>query len=156
MVELEKVDNKAHLVGFDAIKKFIFAGNARFTLRSTKTYKHFTYRVKKSKHPNVNAHYFVYADRGDYIGDVFADTMVFKPKYGVSGTNESILPFNWFMHHVGNTQLEIWHEGICGKCGRLLTDPVSIARGLGPECAGVKKPSGVKLQQWTLEDFREW
>ena len=25
----------------------------------------------------------------------------------------------------------------CSKCGRLLTNPESIARGMGPECAGV-------------------
>lgn len=29
---------------------------------------------------------------------------------------------------------EVWHEGRCGRCGRALTDPESIARGLGPEC----------------------
>jgi hypothetical protein len=30
--------------------------------------------------------------------------------------------------------IEIWHEGRCGKCGRTLTVPDSIANGLGPEC----------------------
>jgi hypothetical protein len=33
-------------------------------------------------------------------------------------------------------QLEIWHEGRCGRCGRKLTVPESIAAGIGPECAG--------------------
>jgi Family of unknown function (DUF6011) len=32
--------------------------------------------------------------------------------------------------------LEVWHEGRCGRCGRKLTVPESIARGIGPECAG--------------------
>lgn len=31
---------------------------------------------------------------------------------------------------------EVWHEGRCGRCGRKLTVPESIAHGLGPECAG--------------------
>lgn len=31
---------------------------------------------------------------------------------------------------------EVWHEGRCGRCGRKLTVPESIAQGLGPECAG--------------------
>jgi hypothetical protein len=35
------------------------------------------------------------------------------------------------------TQIEVWHEGRCGRCGRKLTVPDSIARGLGPECAGL-------------------
>ena len=30
----------------------------------------------------------------------------------------------------------VWmHENICGHCGRKLTDPHSIASGIGPECA---------------------
>jgi hypothetical protein len=30
----------------------------------------------------------------------------------------------------------IAHAGRCGKCGRLLTNPESLVRGIGPECAG--------------------
>jgi len=29
---------------------------------------------------------------------------------------------------------EFWHEGACGRCGRALTDPESIAAGQGPVC----------------------
>lgn len=32
-------------------------------------------------------------------------------------------------------KVEVWHEGSCGRCGRKLTVPESIANGLGPECA---------------------
>ena len=32
--------------------------------------------------------------------------------------------------------LEVWHEGRCGKCGRKLIVPESIARGIGPEKGG--------------------
>jgi hypothetical protein len=34
-------------------------------------------------------------------------------------------------------------ESACGMCGHRLTDPVSIARGIGPECAS--KPTGTKI-----------
>ena len=30
---------------------------------------------------------------------------------------------------------EVWHDGRCCRCGRLLTVPESIKRGVGPECA---------------------
>jgi hypothetical protein len=33
-------------------------------------------------------------------------------------------------------QCEVWHDGRCGKCGRKLTVPQSVASGLGPVCAG--------------------
>lgn len=32
-------------------------------------------------------------------------------------------------------QAEVWHEGRCGRCGRSLTVPESLRRGLGPVCA---------------------
>ena len=34
------------------------------------------------------------------------------------------------------SSLDIWHEGRCGRCARLLTVPESIASGFGPECIG--------------------
>ena len=33
--------------------------------------------------------------------------------------------------------LEIRHEGSCGRCGRPLTVPSSIDRGIGPDCAAL-------------------
>ena len=30
--------------------------------------------------------------------------------------------------------IELWHEGRCGKCGRVLTVPTSISTGFGPDC----------------------
>jgi hypothetical protein len=33
------------------------------------------------------------------------------------------------------SSLEVWHAGKCGRCGRKLTVPESIAAGLGPECS---------------------
>lgn len=32
------------------------------------------------------------------------------------------------------SQVEVWHDGTCGRCGRDLTDPVSVSRGIGPDC----------------------
>jgi len=30
--------------------------------------------------------------------------------------------------------VEVWHDGSCARCGRDLTDPLSVRRGIGPEC----------------------
>ena len=30
--------------------------------------------------------------------------------------------------------IEVWHEGRCGRCGRLLTDPIYIDLGFGRDC----------------------
>jgi Family of unknown function (DUF6011) len=37
-------------------------------------------------------------------------------------------------------QLEVWHEGRCGRCGRKLTVPSSILRGLGDRCNETGQP----------------
>jgi len=45
---------------------------------------------------------------------------------------------DWYKGNVESiANHEIWHEGICGKCGRPLTVPESIERGLGPVCANI-------------------
>jgi len=45
------------------------------------------------------------------------------------GTEQKILDAGFDVHH----------EGRCGRCGRKLTTPESIKRGLGPECAGISE-----------------
>jgi hypothetical protein len=45
----------------------------------------------------------------------------------------------WLFNQLANNNLpdtcQLWHEGRCGRCGRRLTVPESIASGIGPECA---------------------
>ena len=59
--------------------------------------------------------------------DVAEDSLSFTAfdwgfKHIVAGLSVGELPDN----------LEIWHEGHCGKCGRLLHDPISVSVGFGP------------------------
>lgn len=44
----------------------------------------------------------------------------------------------------------------CSKCGRVLTDPYSIAVGMGPECRGGAARSGAKLPKpkWRVQGGR--
>jgi hypothetical protein len=50
----------------------------------------------------------------------------------------SVVALTWFMSKVNANVLpddvEVWHAGKCGMCGRKLTVPSSIAIGIGPEC----------------------
>lgn len=49
--------------------------------------------------------------------------------------------FYWlWVKHLGPSvelpeQVQFWHEGRCGHCGRRLTVPASINTGFGPDCA---------------------
>lgn len=47
----------------------------------------------------------------------------------------------------GNGKVEVLESVVCGMCGAPLTDPVSIERGIGPDCIG--KPTCSKtLKAW--------
>lgn len=61
------------------------------------------------------------------------------------------------MSHLGCCIL-IWRitmEGQprCKKCGRILKSPVSIARGMGPKCAGVSATSGKTMHARVKRSF---
>ena len=127
-----------------AARGFMFGGSARFTLVSKKTGDRKTYRMKKSK--GVEPVYFAQLLTGP---DNTADyTYLGFAKYGQSGlipgrkgnpAHPAYLALNWTMNRLAQGEmpemLEFWHEGRCSACGRVLTDPVSIERGFGPECA---------------------
>ena len=46
-------------------------------------------------------------------------------------------------------QAEYAEADNCGRCGRQLTDPESIARGIGPECFGMMTGSSHERRIWT-------
>ena len=144
---------KAQLQSTDAIREFIFGGNARFTLKSKKTGNHISFRIKKAKDGDA---YFIsaakQADEGaggfNYAGWMKAgETKVrtsAKSNVNLSGARAAL---DWTLRNVNKAempaQLEVWHEGKCCRCGRKLTDPVSVARGIGPECFGKMTKSKV-------------
>ncbi len=123
--------------------KFLLAGKATFTVRSEKTGDHLTYQVrawKKAKHGTM--HFVSVRTGNDY-----AKIGVVRDGHDLSlGGNKSDLVyddprvrgFRYVFEHLRSGHVppkaEIWHEGVCGRCSRALTDPESIARGIGPEC----------------------
>lgn len=130
----------------EAIKAFLLAGNATVTFQNPTTGNRFTYKITKGKEPT--APHFVKVLTGQdnesdytYLGCIF-DGLSFRvtAKSRIAADAPSARVFAWVWVRVLNSMdlgpIEIWHEGRCGKCGRKLTVPESVARGLGPECAG--------------------
>jgi len=132
------------------IRQFVLAGNAYFTLLNTDTGNRLTFRVRQ---PNEDAPHFVSVLTGpenssDYtfLGTIFdAGTENARYFHGrrsrISRDAQSARVFNWFFTRLlsGNLpeSVEIWHEGRCGRCGRRLTVPESIATGFGPVCVNI-------------------
>ena len=124
---------------------FIFAGNAVFTLTSTKTDKHFTYKMRQGNDDTAPHFLSVLSGPDNWANYQYIGFVPFKaPATLVAGRNGkpdalSYKVFRWALSHLqaGNmpSDLTIQHEGKCARCARRLTHPDSIARGIGPECA---------------------
>lgn len=137
--------------------EFITAGKALFTIRSIKTGKRFTYKVRVPKDqskedPNIMFVSVLTGCNNDsdytYIGFIRKDNqgkwMYYYGKASrISIEAESVIAINWIINelltkNLTTKNLELWHEGRCCRCGRTLTDPESIESGIGPECSSIK------------------
>lgn len=138
-----------------AFRRFALAGNATFTMVSKKTGDRFTFRIRKPRaEAGEKKPFFVQLMNGPdntsnyaYFGLIFGkgtDTDWQSYRHGahkakVGKTAPSVQGFEWLVRNVMNDkvleQVELWHQGKCGKCRKPLTVPESIASGLGPICA---------------------
>lgn len=121
---------------------FMLAGNATITVRSEKTSTRYTFKIKKS---DDGAVHFVSLMNGPDNEKSFQYMGIIKNGVYSHGRKSRITPdatcakaFAWTFNNLTRDilpeVLKVWHEGSCGRCGRKLTVPQSIERGLGPEC----------------------
>lgn len=129
------------------IQEFIFAGNAYFTIRSKATGTRYTYRVSKAKNDNslYGEMFFVSLLAGpentsdyEYMGVVDNKGFRLTRASKLNTTSNPVVAFSFLFKNISkgclHDQLEFWHAGRCGRCGRMLTVPESVASGFGPEC----------------------
>ena len=128
-------------------KQYVLAGNARVTLQSQKTGVRYTYRVRKAEDNGRGDMWFVSLLTGadnesDYtymgiIGQQGGFRTTAKSRYKSDST--PVLAFDYSLRALTAGRMppgvEVSHEGRCGRCGRALTVPSSVAAGIGPECA---------------------
>ena len=144
--------NKNQMTISADIEYFITGGNATFTLVSVASENRITFKMSRTKfeRPSFYVSHLTGADNENdytYLGMVFDNTglkgeqslQFALTKASPQGTVQA-KAFNWFLKQLqaNNTlteALEFWHEGKCGVCGRKLTNPESIASGIGPVCA---------------------
>jgi hypothetical protein len=131
--------------------KFIFAGKSLFTLKNNVTGNRHTFKIKAAKdkatnEPNPNFHFVSLRTKGDGQGDYLYTGCISNrnhffqtSKSKIAPDHNSVAVIKYVIAHLTtgnlNSCVEIWHEGKCGRCGRVLTVPESIESGIGPECA---------------------
>lgn len=144
-----------------SIRKYIEAGNAIVTIRSKVTTDRFTFKfVRPEEQPNRERPIWARLMMGSDNETNYSMMGTFWPNQDTGGAwhvryahytkflkvkedANSVKAAKWLFYRVYVCesvpaplfdQAEIWHEGCCGRCGRRLTVPESIASGFGPEC----------------------
>lgn len=119
--------------------RYMFAGNATLTVVSKKTNARYTYRVRKAESGDV---FFASLLAGPdnesdyiYLGLATEDGLRLTAKSRMTKDSLPVKALDWVIRHPNHQDLEVHHEGRCGRCNRKLTVPESIKTGLGPECA---------------------
>ena len=148
LADAPKHDHKAKFTDSVTARQYITGGKATVTIVSLKTQTRFTYRVSVSKDGNCHfVNVLIGPDNGadyKYLGRISRDMFWHGRKVprdgdiGMDAPSAKAFAWTWARLARGDMpdQLEVWHEGSCGRCGRRLTVPTSIESGFGPECIG--------------------
>lgn len=140
------------------IINYLLAGRGVLTLKNLTTGTHLTFKIaqpklKEDEKDRLKMPFFVKVLTGSdnetsytFLGTFWFDenTDMFTWRHGKRSSISKLAPsartFPWFLKHISESTLpdkvEVYHEGVCGMCGRKLTVPASIERGIGPTCAG--------------------
>lgn len=142
-------------------KSFVVAGKATFTLEVPEAYamqhhlkQHYTFKTRfkqgGDKFPDA---YFVSLMTGMDNESSYSYLGMLNPETGIVRTTAKsclgsgdlvVRLLNRAMaviwagdaNPLTNAGFNVCHAGKCGRCGRKLTNPESLATGIGPECAG--------------------
>lgn len=115
---------------------YIFGGKSLFTIKSLKTGAHYTFKVTRSLDGKVSFVSLFSDHRYKYLG-IIVDGQIKKSAKSYRAPT-AFTALTWTLSHLMYSKipdlLEIYHHNTCGACGRKLTTPDSIKRGIGPEC----------------------
>lgn len=121
--------------------KFIFAGKAIFTLVSGVTGARYTYKITKAKDCQDLFFASLLTGRDNennytYLGIVNQNGVRVTKASKYTANSVPVRALDFFIKHLSSVpeNLGVYHENKCCCCGRTLTTPESIIKGVGPEC----------------------
>jgi hypothetical protein len=130
-----------HLVADADRRAYVLAGNSRFTLKHLKSGNHLSFRVQACR--DKADLFFVQVLTGpdnendyQYLGIIRDGVYSHGRKSRIGEDAVSAQTFKKVWERIDHLPacIEMWHDGRCGRCGRVLTVPESVAQGIGPEC----------------------
>ena len=134
------------LVGQESILRYITGGNGIVTLKSH-TGVHHTYLFqspsdKEDKNRLLFVKTLVGGNNWVYVG-MYKDKKFYLTKASRFQKNSDIVRGICYIVKLVNRpdyhddRMQLFHEGVCSRCGRPLTNPESIEIGIGPTCRGM-------------------
>lgn len=146
---MDQAEESHKAAGFSpvAARMFVLAGHAIFTVQNTKTGGRFTFKVSRAANRAAGPHFVSVLTGSDnnrdysYLGTIFQGTDYRhgrKSHIGKDAPSAVAFAWLWALLRSGKPfppSLRVHHESRCGRCGRRLTVPESIATGFGPDCA---------------------
>ncbi len=132
---------------FDA-KRFMLGGKATLTLQGLRD--RYTYRVTRSDPDQAGRSVLFVAlltgpdNQSDYtymgLLEELTGQIRLTRKSRYTDQSQPVVALRWACKRIwagrSIAPASIYHIGACGRCGRALTVPSSIASGFGPECLG--------------------
>lgn len=154
-----KIDTSGiRLENKDDIQMYLFGGNGRFILKSSKSNKGYEYKIKKPSKTIYDGYTKVPNPRYDenllfvssrlneeqdfsFIGTIRIEenTYTHSRKSKVDKSHDVVKGIMWLVKQFDNnsdfpSEMEFLHMGICSCCSKSLTTPDSIKLGIGPVC----------------------
>lgn len=138
-------ESSSRLIGMNNIRNYLYGGKGIVTLESP-TGKYHTYAFERPKKKNVFdpsvlfVHVKIDSGYWRYIGMVNSYGFHTTAKSEMSINSDEVRGAKYIVsmsRYEGESPMKLYHEGVCAVCGRKLTTPKSIARGVGPRCAKI-------------------
>jgi hypothetical protein len=144
-----KTDISTHIISSSALLSIINVeknnSGANFTIKSKKTGKDYTYKISRNFYKNNwYTHIYVETDYLNFVrlGSYFKGFLYNK---GQKVDSPSANAIAWVLRTIESDKVsvvdenvDVMHTGHCLRCGRELTDAVSIQFGLGAVCRSGK------------------
>lgn len=140
---------------------YLTAGKCTFTLYSRKLDKRYTYHVvqdAKVKNRYIVSLFFGndnadYAHSYRFLGLFYSDTMRLKNNSIGTAKQDASRMLDYFLDVVSERRewpdtCEFYPSTHCARCGRKLTTPESVTRGIGPDCLEALGSAG---KTWDIE-----
>lgn len=121
-------------------RRFILGGKSEFTIENLRTGTYYKYKVVKSK-DNENLFFVrVMGENGKWFYAGYLNLQYGWYRQGQNGKLGPDTPqIRGLLYALRREEglsrpMILMHHGRCACCGHKLNDPISVARGIGPDC----------------------